>query len=194
MPSRDPGAGASPTVIITILMIFGLIAIIFLAALVGKVPSLLQARAEDLERIAHNEPKILPSQILDSIPVVAYRASATRQITAEGAGETPKPETGSKRGSVYRLSRLHTRARAGPADSPQSSAAKDPATGPTTSSTEELPGCSICTDRFEDGQGMRVLPCRHMFHVMCIDDWILKFSETCPLWRVRGRRTRRRLS
>jgi len=47
-----------------------------------------------------------------------------------------------------------------------------------------LPGCSICTDRFEDGQGMRVLPCRHMFHVMCIDDWILKFSETCPLCRA----------
>lgn len=191
MSSGDPSAGASPTVIITILMIFGLIVVVFLAALVGKVPYLLQARAEDLERFAQNESKILASQILDSIPVVAYGAETMQQTMTVGAGETPKLETGSKRSSVYRLSgRLSI---AGPADLPQSPAAKDPATKPTTSSTEELPGCSICTDRFEDGQGMRVLPCRHMFHVMCIDDWILKFSETCPLWRVRRRRTRRRL-
>jgi hypothetical protein len=43
-------------------------------------------------------------------------------------------------------------------------------------------GCSICTDDFERGQDVRVLPCNHQFHPACIDPWLLNVSGTCPLW------------
>jgi hypothetical protein len=43
-------------------------------------------------------------------------------------------------------------------------------------------GCSICTEDFERGQDVRVLPCSHSFHPACIDPWLLNVSGTCPLW------------
>merc|ERR1711939_833497 len=46
---------------------------------------------------------------------------------------------------------------------------------------EEAPGCSICTEDFERGQDVRVLPCQHSFHPACIDPWLLNVSGTCPL-------------
>jgi len=44
--------------------------------------------------------------------------------------------------------------------------------------------CSICTDEFEKGQDLRVLPCNHKFHPACVDPWLLDVSGTCPLWYV----------
>lgn len=45
-------------------------------------------------------------------------------------------------------------------------------------------GCSICTDDFERGQDIRVLPCNHKFHPACVDPWLLDVSGTCPLCRI----------
>lgn len=45
-------------------------------------------------------------------------------------------------------------------------------------------GCSICTEDFERGQEVRVLPCDHKFHPACVDPWLLDVSGTCPLCRV----------
>lgn len=47
---------------------------------------------------------------------------------------------------------------------------------------DENPMCSICTDDFEKGQDIRVLPCNHKFHAACVDPWLLDVSGTCPLW------------
>ncbi|PSN66728.1 hypothetical protein BS50DRAFT_573546 [Corynespora cassiicola Philippines] len=47
---------------------------------------------------------------------------------------------------------------------------------------EENLGCSICTEDFEKGQDIRVLPCDHKFHPECVDPWLLNVSGTCPLW------------
>ncbi|KAB8338825.1 hypothetical protein FH972_021769 [Carpinus fangiana] len=44
--------------------------------------------------------------------------------------------------------------------------------------------CSICTEDFEKGQDIRVLPCDHKFHPACVDPWLLDVSGTCPLCRV----------
>lgn len=43
-------------------------------------------------------------------------------------------------------------------------------------------GCSICTEDFDIGQDVRVLPCNHQFHPACIDPWLINVSGTCPLW------------
>jgi hypothetical protein len=43
-------------------------------------------------------------------------------------------------------------------------------------------GCSICTEDFEKGEDVRVLPCNHKYHPACVDPWLLNVSGTCPLW------------
>lgn len=53
-----------------------------------------------------------------------------------------------------------------------------------TETDDENPMCSICTDDFERGQDIRVLPCNHKFHAACVDPWLLDVSGTCPLWYV----------
>ncbi|KAF2500771.1 hypothetical protein BU16DRAFT_547498 [Lophium mytilinum] len=58
------------------------------------------------------------------------------------------------------------------------------ATGTPGSSSDEALGCSICTDDFEKGQDIRVLPCNHKFHPACVDPWLLNVSGTCPLCRI----------
>jgi len=44
--------------------------------------------------------------------------------------------------------------------------------------------CSICTEDFVEGRNVRILPCRHIYHRRCIDPWLLDFAGTCPLWYV----------
>lgn len=55
---------------------------------------------------------------------------------------------------------------------------------PAVSDNDDNLGCSICTEDFEKGQDVRVLPCKHQFHPACIDPWLLNVSGTCPLWYV----------
>ncbi|KAJ4783734.1 RING/U-box superfamily protein [Rhynchospora pubera] len=43
--------------------------------------------------------------------------------------------------------------------------------------------CSVCLQDFQSGDTARVLPhCKHMFHLPCIDGWLLKHGS-CPLCR-----------
>ncbi|KAJ1976102.1 hypothetical protein H4R33_006515 [Dimargaris cristalligena] len=36
--------------------------------------------------------------------------------------------------------------------------------------------CSVCIDAIEKGHKIRQLPCFHIFHVECIDQWFLEKS------------------
>ncbi|RKO88643.1 hypothetical protein BDK51DRAFT_10140, partial [Blyttiomyces helicus] len=45
------------------------------------------------------------------------------------------------------------------------------------------PDCAICMDPFEDSDRVRRLPCNHIFHVGCIDVWLVKETAACPLCR-----------
>ncbi|KAF9185496.1 hypothetical protein BGZ51_006602 [Haplosporangium sp. Z 767] len=42
--------------------------------------------------------------------------------------------------------------------------------------------CTICLQTFEQSDYLRPLPCRHAFHVDCIDEW-LRQSAQCPICR-----------
>ncbi|KAH6967333.1 hypothetical protein EDB82DRAFT_518345 [Fusarium venenatum] len=44
--------------------------------------------------------------------------------------------------------------------------------------------CSICTEDFVEGVKLRMLPCGHLYHPQCIDQWLTDRSRTCPLCRV----------
>jgi E3 ubiquitin-protein ligase RNF13 len=41
--------------------------------------------------------------------------------------------------------------------------------------------CAICLEDFVDGDGLRKLPCKHEFHLECIDPWLLTRKRTCPI-------------
>ncbi|CAB4422291.1 unnamed protein product [Rhizophagus irregularis] len=41
--------------------------------------------------------------------------------------------------------------------------------------------CPICIDDFESGEELRLLPCQHRYHTLCIDPWLLDISPLCPM-------------
>ena len=40
--------------------------------------------------------------------------------------------------------------------------------------------CVICMNEFLVGETIRFLPCLHVYHTVCIDDWLMRGSFTCP--------------
>lgn len=48
--------------------------------------------------------------------------------------------------------------------------------------------CSICLEDFKEGEPVRVLPCEHVFHPKCVDEWLQKWNRTCPLCKSSIRR------
>ncbi|CAN1171725.1 RING-H2 finger protein ATL57, partial [Linum perenne] len=43
--------------------------------------------------------------------------------------------------------------------------------------------CVICLGEFEEGERVKVIPfCGHVFHVECVDTWLLS-HVSCPLCR-----------
>ena len=59
-----------------------------------------------------------------------------------------------------------------------------PTNNPDGTDAEGHLGCSICTEDFQKGEELRVLPCNHKFHPDCVDPWLLNVSGTCPLCRI----------
>lgn len=45
--------------------------------------------------------------------------------------------------------------------------------------------CVFCLSRIDDGEEVRELRCRHVFHRECLDSWLLRPRATCPLCRDR---------
>lgn len=46
--------------------------------------------------------------------------------------------------------------------------------------------CVVCLENFKGGEKCRMLPiCNHIFHVQCIDSWLLK-TAACPICRTRA--------
>ncbi|KAJ2607168.1 hypothetical protein H4S08_004918 [Coemansia sp. RSA 1365] len=52
----------------------------------------------------------------------------------------------------------------------------------------DVPTCAICLEAYCDKSLVRTLTCSHVFHVDCIDQWLLKRSCRCPMcnFDVRG--------
>uniref|UniRef100_A0A7N0T9J1 RING-type domain-containing protein n=1 Tax=Kalanchoe fedtschenkoi TaxID=63787 RepID=A0A7N0T9J1_KALFE len=43
--------------------------------------------------------------------------------------------------------------------------------------------CSVCLSKFEEGDQIRRLKCKHTFHKDCLDRWLEQEFATCPLCR-----------
>jgi hypothetical protein len=51
------------------------------------------------------------------------------------------------------------------------------------SSENETEKCTICLNNFEEQEDVRRLPCMHLFHIECVDQW-LPTNKRCPICRV----------
>ena len=43
--------------------------------------------------------------------------------------------------------------------------------------------CVICKDKFEADTKIKILPCKHIFHVNCISEWLKNYYHKCPVCR-----------
>ncbi|OZJ06909.1 hypothetical protein BZG36_00086 [Bifiguratus adelaidae] len=43
--------------------------------------------------------------------------------------------------------------------------------------------CQVCLTEYEDGEDVRLLNCKHVFHKECIDKWLTEGSNRCPICR-----------
>ncbi|ONK77474.1 uncharacterized protein A4U43_C02F6910 [Asparagus officinalis] len=41
--------------------------------------------------------------------------------------------------------------------------------------------CAICLEDYSTGERLRILPCRHMFHAICVDSWLTSWRTFCPV-------------
>ncbi|XP_074274026.1 uncharacterized protein LOC141597458 [Silene latifolia] len=54
---------------------------------------------------------------------------------------------------------------------------------PCTNCGEDVDQCYICLAEYEEGEKIRVLPCRHEYHMSCVDKWLKEIHGICPLCR-----------
>lgn len=101
---------------------------------------------------------------LSSVPVVNYRTGLQKEVL-EGGRKFPD--------SVFNA---HL-----PGETSQTSNSEERISWKHGAGTEIL-CCPVCTDDFVDGEKVRILPCRHIYHQHCIDPWHLEKSDTCPIW------------
>ncbi|KAJ1961908.1 hypothetical protein IWQ62_003705 [Dispira parvispora] len=52
---------------------------------------------------------------------------------------------------------------------------------PPVTDDVDTPLCAICFESFASGDTIRRLFCAHIYHVDCIDPWLLRVASTCPL-------------
>lgn len=143
--------------------------------------------------------------ILDTIPIVKFGereqgpnkpaediemgSTAEREPTNTAPGadaQTARTDGTEGRNGDANAARQSGEQRSGAEDQSGIAAAEPTVPGapprPSQAREEEAVTCSICTEDFEKGQDIRLLPCDHKFHPECVDPWLMNVSGTCPLW------------
>ncbi len=192
----NPGTSSTTAVAMVILYsITGVITVLFLTIIISgavrahRYPERYGPNA--LGRPRQSKAKGIARAMLDTIPIVKFGEHRTKppdvelaesraapSSSAEGVTDRDLPATeGSQSANVP------PPVTGGSSDAVSASAPVPAETQPAQDSVpEDNLVCPICTEDFEVGQDIRVLPCDHKYHPACVDPWLLNVSGTCPLW------------
>lgn len=193
-PTPDSNTSKHRT-IITITALVAILAIVILLALYGKKNSPHRRLEElqlqnELQRSGHRrrrrkrppEKGIAPS-LLQYIPAVRYGSSLgerrTRSLDLEKGQMGEYTQAWSLAQSQLKIKAMQVEMN----DIGQSLHVNKRATN-----SKKLQGhfeqqeCTICTQPFFRDEWIRILPCGHLHHKTCVDQWLVGFSGTCPVW------------
>jgi hypothetical protein len=202
--------GPSPSTAVAMIILYSITGIITALFLVIIITGAIRAHRHPdrygprdvLGRPRQSRARGLGRAILETLPIVKFGEKEQPKPTDVELGVTPaardvnvdsttvNAETGEQHAETRTLANEtpseSTNAQQQQAMEEGIAPAQAVATGATITQTDvssdERLGCSICTDDFEKGQDLRVLPCNHKFHPECVDPWLLNVSGTCPLW------------
>jgi len=151
-------------------------------------------RTTHRRRLAISECLNLPTRTYTKGAPPAWGDGATRRegsdVAGEGEGEAKEgeveveveveeaPEETDVRGDEEEGAVAGAALEEGCMPSCSKAAAAVPA--PSESDPDGIP-CVICLDNFEEGDVLRVLPCRHEFHQPCVDRWFKEGRQFCPM-------------
>ncbi|KAI1969618.1 hypothetical protein LOZ53_006796 [Ophidiomyces ophidiicola] len=157
-----------------------------------------QSRAKGIARAMLETLPIVKFGDLDDHPAGQQRGDGKTKRGDEEMGDAQHPEMAAKErpsedSSAFSVKNVEHQAAsteqanvgapASRAASPEAGPA-GAATATATATADAALGCPICTEDFEKGQDVRLLPCDHKFHPECIDPWLVNVSGTCPLCRI----------
>ncbi|KAK5006811.1 hypothetical protein LTR16_005820, partial [Cryomyces antarcticus] len=199
--------GPSPSTAVAMIILYSITGIITALFLIIIITGAVRAHRHPerygprnvLGRTRQSRAKGLARAMLDTLPIVKFgereeNKHSDVELAGSEAATSSHVHGTSTEGTGRRLSASavsepetadvpHPTSSLAPVDRAAIPAATGTAAQDISDATEGL-GCSICTDDFEIGQDIRVLPCQHKFHPACIDPWLLNISGTCPLCRI----------
>jgi hypothetical protein len=200
--------GSNSAVAMSILYsITGLITLLFLAIIATgayrahRHPERYGPRAGGAGRPRQSRARGIARAMLETIPIVKFGDSEPikpdPEVELESGLARQRAQQGPEPAITPAISSNETREAATTvvpttAATEQSDADAGPAAKPVAQISADLTRkdaipedkqvCSICTEDFNVGEDVRVLPCNHKFHPPCIDPWLVNVSGTCPLW------------
>lgn len=196
--------GQSPTTAVAMIILYSITGIITALFVVIIITGAIRAHRHPerygprniLGRGRQSRAKGIARAMLETLPIVKFgdhqdlpKKSVDGQDIEMTAGGQPAKDTDSNPDAPAQTPAIATGA-AG-ADSAKSVEGSEstpptvtPANNPDGTDAQGHLGCSICTEDFQKGEELRVLPCNHKFHPDCVDPWLLNVSGTCPLCRI----------
>jgi hypothetical protein len=192
--NNDNSLSKSTVAMVVLYSITGIIAFLFLFVIIsgairvhnhperyGLPPTDSNAdTGDDAQYSSMYRAKGIARAVLDSIPLVTVRVknSGSNIIETRKKGSDIELESQAMPSAIVKP------------QTPEPVKSVEPEPAPLASSTPLVLGedddstCPICFEDFEDGQILRVLPCNHKFHALCVDPWLLNSSSHCPMCRV----------
>ncbi len=186
--------GPSPTTAVAMIILYSITGVITALFLVIIITGAVRAHRHPerygprnvLGRPRQSRAKGIARAMLDTLPIVKFgehheNKPAGQDVELGNSGNTPSSEPPAE-GAVEGADLAPASGGAVQKDQNTTSTDARPPEGETTAARDEGLGCSICTEDFVKGENIRLLPCDHKFHPVCIDPWLLNVSGTCPLW------------
>ena len=152
----------------------------------SRAKGLARAMLETIPIVKFGEKPPVKESDVEMGPTTASDVSRERPTQDDGVADQRESERKSTDHANPTTDQIADAQREGSTSVSAAAAAQSDANSPAAQSADnrEGLGCSICTEDFERGQDIRLLPCDHKFHPACIDPWLLNVSGTCPLCRI----------